>query len=160
MPLRPGSRTVTLIPSCGNSIGGSPYSFANQHAAPLVSDENHSASPALTTNQPSVTGASPEPASSSLASFTNRILAVQVTRAAHMFDRPVPSSADQRVTSPSRSSPQESLKGSRHSKSEAGVPTPRSSRCSGISDPRPRFDVLTELDDTHEMLARAGRFAL
>jgi hypothetical protein len=39
---------------------GSPYSFANQHAAPLVSDENHSASRTLTTNQPSVTGASPE----------------------------------------------------------------------------------------------------
>src|SRR3954451_1770304 len=31
----------------------------------------------LTTNQPSVTGASPEPASSSLASFTQQILAVQ-----------------------------------------------------------------------------------
>src|SRR4051794_29210418 len=72
MPLCPGSRTVRLIPSCGNSIGGSPYSFANQHAAPLVSEENHSASRTLTTNQPSVTGASPEPASSSLASFTNR----------------------------------------------------------------------------------------
>src|SRR4051794_5539814 len=77
MPLWPGSRTVTLIPSCGNSIGGSPYSLANQHAAPLVSEENHSASRTLTTNQPSVTGASPEPASSSLASFTQQILAVQ-----------------------------------------------------------------------------------
>src|SRR5580765_6566052 len=76
-----GSRTVTLIPSCGNSIGGSPYSFANQHAAPLVSEENHSASRTLTTNQPSVTGASPEPASSSLASFTQQILAVQATAA-------------------------------------------------------------------------------
>jgi hypothetical protein len=30
-----------LIPSCSNSTGGSPYSFANQHAAPLVSEENH-----------------------------------------------------------------------------------------------------------------------
>src|SRR2546430_8541293 len=68
-----------LIPSCGNSIGGSPYSFANQHAAPLVSEENHSASRTLTTNQPSVTGASPEPASSSLASLTQQILAVQTT---------------------------------------------------------------------------------
>src|SRR6187551_2256087 len=68
-----------LIPSCANSIGGSPYSLANQHAAPLVSEENHSASRTLTTNQPSVTGASPEPASSSLASFTQQILAVQET---------------------------------------------------------------------------------
>src|SRR5213596_2265513 len=79
MPLWPGSRTVTLIPICANSIGGSPYSLANQHAAPLVSEENHSASRTLTTNQPSVTGASPEPASSSLASFTQQILAVQAT---------------------------------------------------------------------------------
>src|SRR5881392_2727331 len=79
MPLWPGSRTVTLIPSCENSIGDSPYSLANQHAAPLVSEENHSASRTLTTNQPSVTGASPEPASSSLASFTQQILAVQAT---------------------------------------------------------------------------------
>src|SRR2546421_5241950 len=83
MPLWPGSRTVTLIPSCANSIGGSPYSFANQHAAPLVSEENHSASRTLTTNQPSVTGASPEPPSSSLASFTNRILAVHQTPVSH-----------------------------------------------------------------------------
>src|SRR5215211_6422147 len=79
MPLWPGSRTVTLIPNCANSIGDSPYSLANQHAAPLVSEENHSASRTLTTNQPSVTGASPEPASSSLASFTQQILAVQAT---------------------------------------------------------------------------------
>src|SRR5215212_262641 len=77
MPLWPGSRTVTLIPSCANSIGGAPYSLANQHAAPLVCDENHSASRTLTTNQPSVTGASPEPASSSLASFTQQILAIR-----------------------------------------------------------------------------------
>src|SRR5436190_16277472 len=79
MPLWPGSRTLTLIPSCANSIGGAPYSLANQHAAPLVSEENHSASRTLTTNQPSVTGASPEPASASLASFTQQILAVQTT---------------------------------------------------------------------------------
>src|SRR5207237_9344206 len=79
MPLWPGSRTVTLIPNCANSIGCAPYSLANQHAAPLVSEENHSASRTLTTNQPSVTGASPEPASSSLASFTQQILAVQTT---------------------------------------------------------------------------------
>src|SRR6478736_5099801 len=70
---------VRLIPNCANSIGGSPYSLANQHAAPLVWEENHSASRTLTTNQPSVTGASPEPASSSLASFTQQILAVQAT---------------------------------------------------------------------------------
>ena len=73
------SRTVTLIPNCGNSTGESPYSFANQHAAPLVSEVNHSASRTLTTNQPSVTGASPEPASSSRASVKNRILAAQAT---------------------------------------------------------------------------------
>src|SRR5436189_6266418 len=79
MPLWPGSRTVTLIPSCANSIGGAPHSLATQDAAPLVSEENHSASRTLTTNQPSVTGASPEPASSSLASFTQQILAVQAT---------------------------------------------------------------------------------
>src|SRR3954453_15788901 len=79
MPLWPGSRTVTLIPSCANSIGGAPYSLANQHAAPLVSEENDSASRTLQTNQPSVTGASPEPASSSLASFTDQILAAQAT---------------------------------------------------------------------------------
>src|SRR3954469_26005091 len=79
MPLWPGSRTVRLIPNCANSIGCSPYSLANQHAAPLVSEENHSASRTLTTNQPSVTGASPEPASSSLASFTEQILAAQAT---------------------------------------------------------------------------------
>src|SRR5205085_601129 len=66
-------------PSCANSIGDSPYSLANQHAAPRVSEENHSASRTLTTNQPSITGASPEPASSSLASFTQQILAVQAT---------------------------------------------------------------------------------
>jgi hypothetical protein len=74
-----GLETVTLIPNCANSIGDSPYSLANQHAAPLVSEENHSASRTLTTNHPSVTGASPEPASSSLASFTKQSLAVQAT---------------------------------------------------------------------------------
>src|SRR4051812_41114880 len=58
------------MPNCGNSIGGSPYSFANQHAAPLVSEVNHSASRRLTTNHPSVTGASHEPPSSSCASLT------------------------------------------------------------------------------------------
>src|SRR5213595_2920656 len=88
MPLWPRSRTVTLIPSCANSIGDSPYSLANQHAAPLVSEENHSASRTLTTNQPSVTGASPEPASSSLASFTGQILAVQATAASPEPGRP------------------------------------------------------------------------
>src|SRR4051794_20956365 len=80
MPLWPGSSTVRLIPSCANSTGGSPYSFANQHAPPLDSEENHSASRTLTTNQPSVTGASPEPPSSSLASFTSRILALHQAR--------------------------------------------------------------------------------
>ena len=47
-------RTVTLIPSCANSIGDSPYSLANQQAAPLVSVEADSGSGTLTTNQPSV----------------------------------------------------------------------------------------------------------
>src|SRR5215831_18703099 len=77
MPLWPGSSTVTLIPSCENSTGGSPYSLSNQHAAPLVSEDHHSASRTLTTNHPSVTGASPEPKSSSRASATNRILAAR-----------------------------------------------------------------------------------
>src|SRR5262245_5403696 len=67
-----------LIPSCANSIGGSPYSLSNQHAAPLVFEENHSASRTLTTNQPSVTGARPDPVSSSRASATNPILAARV----------------------------------------------------------------------------------
>jgi hypothetical protein len=49
---------------------GSPYSFANQHAAPRVSEDHHSASRTLTTNQPSVTGASPDPESLSRASRT------------------------------------------------------------------------------------------
>jgi hypothetical protein len=71
-------------PERGNSTGESPYSFANQHAAPLVSDVNHSASRTLTTNQPSVTGASPEPASSSCASLNNRILAAQTTHPWHL----------------------------------------------------------------------------
>lgn len=73
----PGSKMVTLIPSCANSIGGSPYSLSNQHAAPLVSENHHSASRTLTTNQPSVTGASPEPLSSSCAWGTESILAAQ-----------------------------------------------------------------------------------
>ena len=76
-----------MIPNCGNSIGRSPYSFANQHAAPRVSDENHSASRTLTTNHPSVTGASPKPASSSLASSTRQILSVD---AAAVSSAPAP----------------------------------------------------------------------
>src|SRR6185369_9100623 len=70
-PVCPGSRTVRLIPSWSNSIGGSPYSFSKAHLAPLVSVTHHSASRALTTNQPSVTGVSPDPESSSRASGTD-----------------------------------------------------------------------------------------
>src|SRR5436190_5342879 len=77
MLLWPGSRTVTLIPSCANSTGGSPYSFANQHAAPLVSEDHHSASRTLTTNQPSVTGASPDPESLSRAPRMDAILSAR-----------------------------------------------------------------------------------
>ena len=58
-----GSRTVTLIPSCANSTGGSPYSLSKLHAAPLLSENHHSASRTFTTNQPSVTGARSEPES-------------------------------------------------------------------------------------------------
>ena len=50
-----------MIPSWSNSTGASPYSFSNAQRAPLVSADNHSASRALTTNHPSVTGVSPEP---------------------------------------------------------------------------------------------------
>src|SRR5262249_34952157 len=42
------------------------------HRPPLLSANHHSASRTLTTNQPSVTGASPEPESSSRASATTR----------------------------------------------------------------------------------------
>jgi hypothetical protein len=67
---RPGSRTVTLIPSCVNSTGGSRTSLSKLHAAPLVSELHHSTSRTFTTNQPSVTGARPEPEFSSRASGT------------------------------------------------------------------------------------------
>ena len=63
----------TLIPSCANSIGGSPYS-SRTSASPLVCEENHSASRTLTTNEPSVTSASPEPRFSRRASVTHRFL--------------------------------------------------------------------------------------
>src|SRR6478672_3828998 len=64
-----------LIPSWANSTGGSPYSFSKAHLAPLLSANHHSASRTLTTNQPSVTGVSPDPKSSSRASGTDAILA-------------------------------------------------------------------------------------
>src|SRR5436190_2545438 len=66
-----------LMPSWPNSTGRSPYSFSKAHLAPLDSANHHSASRTLTTNQPSVTGASPDPESSSRASATTRILAAQ-----------------------------------------------------------------------------------
>src|SRR3954453_3044149 len=100
MPLWPGSSTVRLIPSCANSTGGSPYSFANQHAPPLDSEENHSASRTLTTNQPSVTGASPEPPSSSLASSTSRILALHQTPVSHMSELRVCSASKREAPRP------------------------------------------------------------
>jgi len=55
--------------------GGSPYSFSKAHLAPLPSENHHSASRTLTTNQPWVTGVSPDPKSSSSAAGTNAILA-------------------------------------------------------------------------------------
>src|SRR6185295_4230229 len=66
---------VTLIPSWANSTGGSPYSLSKAHLAPLVSANHHSASRTLTTNQPWMTGVSPDPKSSSCASGTDAILA-------------------------------------------------------------------------------------
>src|SRR4051794_41009392 len=66
------------MPSCANSTGGaSPggYSDSKGHRAPLRSDVHHSASRTFTTNQPSVTGARPEPKSSSRASCTGRVYA-------------------------------------------------------------------------------------
>src|SRR5262245_41097350 len=61
------------MPSSGNPTGGSPYSFSQAHLAPLPSVTHHSASRTLTTNQPSVTGVSPDPESSSRASGTTRL---------------------------------------------------------------------------------------
>src|SRR4051794_1792106 len=61
------------MPSCANSTGGVPfggYSHSKAHRAPIRSDVHHSASRTFRTNQPSVTGASPEPRSSSRASGT------------------------------------------------------------------------------------------
>src|SRR5262252_94748 len=64
-----------LIPTRANSTGGSPYSFSKAHLAPRLSANHHSASRALTTNQPSVTGVRPDPESSSRPSCTDAILA-------------------------------------------------------------------------------------
>src|SRR3954453_5585533 len=64
------------MPSCANSTGGGPPggdSGSKAHRAPLPSEVPHSASRTFTTNQPSVTGARPEPKSSSRASRTARI---------------------------------------------------------------------------------------
>src|SRR3954454_20042265 len=59
------------MPSPANSTGGSPYSFSKAHLPPLVSANHHSASRTLTTNQPSLTGVSPDPRSASCARGTN-----------------------------------------------------------------------------------------
>src|SRR5512133_2193198 len=67
-----------LIPNWANSTGGSPYSFSKAHLAPLLSENHHSASRTLTTNQPWVTGASPDPKSSSCASGTDTIRLVAI----------------------------------------------------------------------------------
>src|SRR5205823_5794602 len=64
----PDSRTVMLIPNWPNSTGGSPYSLSKAHLAPLLSENHHSASRTLTTNQPWVTGMSPDPESPMCAS--------------------------------------------------------------------------------------------
>src|SRR3954462_13083860 len=66
-----------LIATWANSTGGSPYSLSKAHLAPLVSENHHSASRTLTTNQPSVTGVRPDPESSSCASRTDVILAAR-----------------------------------------------------------------------------------
>jgi hypothetical protein len=68
-----------LIPNCGNSTGESPYSFANQHAAPLVT-EVEPLGVVHVDDEPALRdGASPEPASSSRASVKNRSLTAQAT---------------------------------------------------------------------------------
>src|SRR4051812_40126557 len=63
-----------LIPNWENSAVGSPYSFSKAHLPPLVSANHHSASRTFATNQPSVTGVSPDPKSTSCASRTDRFL--------------------------------------------------------------------------------------
>jgi hypothetical protein len=73
---------VTFIPSWPNSTGGSPYSFSKAHLAHLPSANHHSTSRTLTTNQPWVTGVSPDPKSSSCASGTDAILELGTDRAA------------------------------------------------------------------------------
>src|SRR3954447_11594930 len=92
----------------------------------LVSEENHSASRTLTTNQPSVTGASPEPTSSSLASFTQQILAVQATAVWYgpVFVKTLRATAC-RVTSPRW------MHAQRPRRSGTGSTSPRLSYCSG-----------------------------
>jgi hypothetical protein len=68
----PGLQDGHVDPSWANSTGGSPYSLSKAHLAPLRSENHHSASRTLTTNQPWVTGVSPDPKSSSCASGTTR----------------------------------------------------------------------------------------
>src|SRR5262249_29476122 len=65
----PGSRTLMLIPSCGNQAA----SLSNVQPDPKDFDVCHSASRVLTTNQPSSAGARPDPESSSRASGTTRV---------------------------------------------------------------------------------------
>jgi hypothetical protein len=48
------------MPSWANSTDGSPYSFSKAHLAPVLLANHHSASRTLTTNQPWVTGVSPD----------------------------------------------------------------------------------------------------
>src|SRR6478735_1004787 len=66
---------VMFTPNWANSTGGSPYSLSKAHLAPLLSANHHSASCTLTTNQPWVTGVSPDPKSSSCARGMDPILA-------------------------------------------------------------------------------------
>src|SRR5437764_4993083 len=73
----PGSRTTRVWPSCSNGCGtasGRSIStrrlLSNTQRLPRASLRTHAASPTLTTNQPGLTGASPEPTSSSRASST------------------------------------------------------------------------------------------
>ena len=58
-----------LMPNCANELS----LLSKTQAEPVSSDVIHAVSRTLTTNQPSLTGARPEPESSSLASDTGRV---------------------------------------------------------------------------------------
>src|SRR4051794_17385921 len=73
----PGSSTASVNPTCSNCCGSSSGRcestrplLSKTQRPPNASFRSHAASATLTTNQPGLTGASPEPTSSSLASST------------------------------------------------------------------------------------------